>query len=84
MLHNKVSVRKTKSGKVFKVVREHYLRDDIWCGVVKCTVCSSSISSPPILHLNDDSPVQFFSILHTSVILHQIDLLENKVHILIV
>lgn len=32
MLKNKAFVKKTKQGKVLKVVREHYLRDDIWSG----------------------------------------------------
>ena len=32
MLQSKSFVKKTKKGKVLKVVREHYLRDDIWSG----------------------------------------------------
>ena len=32
MLQSKAFVKKTKKGKVLKVVREHYLRDDIWSG----------------------------------------------------
>ena len=30
MLRSKSFVRKTRRGKVMKVVREHYLRNDIW------------------------------------------------------
>lgn len=32
MLKSKAFNKKTKQGKVVKVVREHYLRDDIWSG----------------------------------------------------
>lgn len=31
MLHTKAFVKKTKAGKILRVVREHYLRDDIQC-----------------------------------------------------
>ncbi|KAL5984268.1 Exosome complex exonuclease RRP44 A [Asimina triloba] len=70
MLQSKSFVRKTKQGKVLKVVREHYLRDDIYCGASICKVCDSSAarlssSASPIL------------IVDTNVVLHQIDLLEN-------
>ncbi len=37
-------VKKTKKGKVLKVVNEHYLRDDIWCGSQLCTVCKPTDS----------------------------------------
>ncbi|KAF3440890.1 hypothetical protein FNV43_RR19176 [Rhamnella rubrinervis] len=70
MLHSKSYVKKTRGGKVTKVVREHYLRDDIYCGASICKVCDSSVarlsaSASPIL------------ILDTNVVLNQIDLLEN-------
>jgi exosome complex exonuclease DIS3/RRP44 len=29
-----------RNGKITKVVREHYLRDDIFCGLDGCTLCS--------------------------------------------
>jgi ferredoxin len=28
-----------KKGKVVRVIREHYLRDDIWCRSLACTTC---------------------------------------------
>jgi exosome complex exonuclease DIS3/RRP44 len=40
-LANKVYVRSTKSGKVQKIVREIYLRDDIPCSSRLCTPCAS-------------------------------------------
>lgn len=70
MLQNKSFVRKTKQGKVIKVVREHYLRDDIYCGASFCQRCdtkSARFSSP-------DSTIL---VVDTNVVLNQIDLLEN-------
>ena len=32
MLKSKVFTKKTRKGKILKIVREHYLRDDIWSG----------------------------------------------------
>uniref|UniRef100_A0A8C7N682 Exosome complex exonuclease RRP44 n=1 Tax=Oncorhynchus kisutch TaxID=8019 RepID=A0A8C7N682_ONCKI len=39
MLKSKTFVKKTRSGGIMKIVREHYLRDDIWCGSEVCTEC---------------------------------------------
>lgn len=39
MLQSKAFVKKTRKGKVLKVVREHYLRDDIWSGSPLDTEC---------------------------------------------
>ncbi|KAI8807108.1 hypothetical protein BJ742DRAFT_813489 [Cladochytrium replicatum] len=39
MLKSKAFVRKTKKGNVIKVVKEHYLRDDIFCGIPGCQSC---------------------------------------------
>ena len=30
-----------KKGKVVRVIREHYLRDDIWCKSCACTICNT-------------------------------------------
>ncbi|KAK1326045.1 hypothetical protein QJS10_CPA01g00238 [Acorus calamus] len=70
MLHSKSFVRTTRGGAVKKVVREHYLRDDIYCGSPSCTVCDTknarlSSSAPKVL------------VVDTNVVLNQIDLLEN-------
>ncbi|EXB95112.1 Exosome complex exonuclease [Morus notabilis] len=71
MLQSKSFVKKSKTGRVTKVVREHYLRDDIFCGASFCKLCQQkdprflSSSSSPIL------------VLDTNVVLSQIDLLEN-------
>ena len=39
MLAQKTFIKKTRRGNVIKVVREHYLRDDIYCGSPLCQVC---------------------------------------------
>ncbi|XP_043726094.1 exosome complex exonuclease RRP44 homolog A [Telopea speciosissima] len=70
MLQSKSFVRKTKQGKVIKVVREHYLRDDIYCGASICKVCDSSVARL-------SSYASTILIVDTNVVLHQIDLLEN-------
>ena len=41
MLRGKRFAKKTKRGAVIHVNREHYLRDDIWCGVAECTSCKN-------------------------------------------
>ena len=69
----KSSFRKTKRGKIVHNVREHYLRDDIWCGCVQCGVCNQekvTLGEPQF---------GYFPIFHSSVLLNQIDLLENNV-----
>lgn len=40
MLKSKVFLKKTKRGGILKIVREHYLRDDILCGYPLCPKCS--------------------------------------------
>ncbi|KAH7850041.1 hypothetical protein Vadar_026946 [Vaccinium darrowii] len=71
MLQNKSFVRKTRQGKVVKVVREHYLRDDIYCGAPFCKVCDSSAARL-------SSTASTILIVDTNVVLNQIDLLENE------
>ncbi|XP_077231136.1 ribonuclease II family protein [Tasmannia lanceolata] len=70
MLQSKSFVRKTKQGKVIKVVREHYLRDDIYCGASICKTCDSSVARL-------SSSASQILIVDTNVVLNQIDLLEN-------
>jgi exosome complex exonuclease DIS3/RRP44 len=70
MLQSKSFVRKTKQGKVVKVVREHYLRDDIYCGASFCKVCDTSTARL-------SSSASTILVIDTNVVLNQIDLLEN-------
>nr|AID55111.1 exosome complex exonuclease RRP44 [Cocos nucifera] len=70
MLQSKSFVKKTKQGRVIKVVREHYLRDDIYCGALSCNVCDTSAARL-------SSSASTILIVDTNVVLNQIDLLEN-------
>ncbi|KAK6924586.1 PIN domain [Dillenia turbinata] len=73
MLQSKSFIKKTKQGKVVKVVQEHYLRDDIYCGVSICQKCNSSVARL-VPTTTSSSPIL---VVDTNVVLHQIDLLEN-------
>ena len=58
-----------------KIVREHYLRDDIWCGVKACQQCSQS---DPVLDVKAESNSSVFNFPHfivpdTNIALHQVD-----------
>ncbi len=79
MLASKTFVRKTKKGGILKVVREHYLRDDVWCGVKGCTTCRQqdpTLDSSPHTDSNI-CPWPHFILPDTNVLLHQIDFLED-------
>jgi exosome complex exonuclease DIS3/RRP44 len=73
-------VKKTRQGKILKIIREHYLRDDIGCGSQLCRnkVCSSSFNPrlslgdkiPSISRLLVDQP--HYILPDTNIILHQV------------
>ena len=78
----KSSVRKTKKGSILKVVREHYLRNDIGCGVESCATCppnctSSKLSSIPIVE-SSLCGYPHYIVPDVSVALHQVDFLEDN------
>lgn len=80
-------IRKTARGKVLRVVRERYLRDDIACGSLSCSSCAAISKRYPELPAptlsnngignNSKIPERHYLILDTNVILHQMDLLES-------
>ncbi|KAG5262197.1 hypothetical protein AALO_G00293290 [Alosa alosa] len=79
MLKSKTFVKKTRSGGILKVVREHYLRDDIWCGSEVCEDCKDE---SPVLEKNPCLESSLCTYPHylipdTNVVLHQIDVLED-------
>ena len=60
MLRSKAFTKITKKGAVVKVVKEHYLRDDIPCGLKGCTLgCNDSIK----ITSEDDRPGQLVLLL---------------------
>ncbi|XP_077153363.1 exosome complex exonuclease RRP44 [Ranitomeya variabilis] len=81
MLKSKTFVKKTRSGGILKVVREHYLRDDITCGCHGCDECqqeSPVLQMEPVLQSSlCESP--HYILPDTNVLLHQVDILEDPV-----
>ena len=79
MLKSKSFVKKTRRGAVVRVVREHYLRDDVWCGVKGCEKCkhqSAPLETCPIMD-SDLCPRPHYLVPDTNVVLHQVDVLED-------
>ena len=63
------------------VVREHYLRDDIPCGIIGCTVCPEHSPQQNRLDIRRPSsplPLSSLFIVDTNVVLHQLDLLQSR------
>lgn len=63
------------------MVREHYLRDDIWCGWALCGQCDHKehdkiLDALPI-SLNPNYPYPHILLLDTNVVLDQIDVFEE-------
>lgn len=80
MLKSKTFVKKTRAGGVLKIVREHYLRDDIWCGSEVCKECKDEA---PVLQ--EDARIEsnlcsypHYLIPDTNVLLQQVCAYYNK------
>ncbi|PNF38325.1 Exosome complex exonuclease RRP44 [Cryptotermes secundus] len=72
---------KKRKGSVLKIVREHYLRDDIWCGSDICTICAHQ-NEELVLEKNPQPknkkfPFPHYIVLDTCVVLNQINVLEE-------
>ncbi|XP_072940126.1 exosome complex exonuclease RRP44 [Epargyreus clarus] len=81
MWTTKTFLTKTKRGNILKIVREHYLRDDLLCGSAACNVCPHK-DDEYVLDSNLDSICALYDrghylVLDTNVILHQMDVLEE-------
>lgn len=74
MLKSKTFVKKTRSGGVMKIVREHYLRDDIWCGSEGCTECKqeSTVLQRDACIESNLCNYPHYLIPDTNVVLHQV------------
>ena len=57
-----------------KIVREHYLRDDIWCSSAICDNCDqeSTILDPKPDSRSGICPFPHYLIPDTNVVLHQV------------
>ncbi|EDV25093.1 uncharacterized protein TRIADDRAFT_25898 [Trichoplax adhaerens] len=81
MLKSRTFVKKTRKGGVVKVVQEHYLRDDVWCGVIGCSSCNTTqaVLDPQCLNVQSNlCPKSHFIIPDTNVVCKQIDILEEN------
>ncbi|KAJ7806157.1 hypothetical protein B0H14DRAFT_2876773 [Mycena olivaceomarginata] len=72
--------KKTARGKVIKVLRERYLRDDVGCGIQNCSACDNSTADS--LPFSGDTqhksfPQGHFILPDTNVFLSQMDLMES-------
>uniref|UniRef100_A0A8D3D1Q2 Exosome complex exonuclease RRP44 n=1 Tax=Scophthalmus maximus TaxID=52904 RepID=A0A8D3D1Q2_SCOMX len=74
MLKSKTFVKKTRSGGVMKIVREHYLRDDIWCGSEACSGCKqeSTVLQTDACMESSLCSYPHYLVPDTNVVLHQI------------
>ncbi|KAL3151102.1 hypothetical protein ABBQ38_012969 [Trebouxia sp. C0009 RCD-2024] len=71
MLQSKAFVKKTRKGKVLKVVREHYLRDDIWSGSPLDAECDQDA-------VKLSASAAHYLIVDTNIVLQQMDFLEHQ------
>lgn len=79
-MFQKSYIKKTKSGAVHKVVKEHYLRDDIWCSVVGCRECNCTTTSILDLmrsEINTNISDPYLLVVSAEIILHHPDFLEH-------
>nr|XP_056717723.1 exosome complex exonuclease RRP44 [Euleptes europaea] len=87
MLTSRTFVKRTRGGAVRKVVREHYLRDDIACGLAGCRLCGPEGAGRPCLEAppgpgsaaSSLCPQPHYLLPDTNLLLHQIDILEDPV-----
>ncbi|RXW25770.1 hypothetical protein EST38_g55 [Candolleomyces aberdarensis] len=75
--------KKTARGKVIKVLRERYLRDDVGCGIHNCRECSEACTPSSSLLPESGAehslfPDGHFVLPDTNVFLSQMDLLESS------
>lgn len=77
MLKSKTFLKKTRAGGVMKIVREHYLRDDIGCGAPGCAACGGAHEGPvlepqPLDPESSLCPQPHYLLPDTNVLLHQV------------
>lgn len=79
MLTSKTFLKKNKRGNVLKIVREHYLREDLSCGSDLCNECDSkeAVLEKCPQHKSTVYSNPHYLLLDTNIILEQIDVLEE-------
>ncbi|RHZ52885.1 hypothetical protein Glove_456g19 [Diversispora epigaea] len=78
MLYSKTYLKRTKKGNAVKVVKEHYLREDIWCYVENCTFCEHT---EPVLseeaRCTELLKFPHYIVPDTNVLLNQMDIIKH-------
>ncbi|KAL7747161.1 exosome catalytic subunit dis3 [Sorochytrium milnesiophthora] len=80
MLKSKAFVKRTKKGNVVTVVKEHYLRDDIYCGSRLCTKCGQAdpvLAAEPISLKGGDVLGPHYLVPDTNLFLQNMDFVEH-------
>uniref|UniRef100_A0A8C0DT32 PIN domain-containing protein n=1 Tax=Balaenoptera musculus TaxID=9771 RepID=A0A8C0DT32_BALMU len=77
MLKSRTFLKKTRAGGVMKIVREHYLRDDIGCGASGCAACGGAhegtvLEPQPLDRVSSVCPQPHYLLPDTNVLLHQV------------
>uniref|UniRef100_A0A8C4VHD3 Exosome complex exonuclease RRP44 n=1 Tax=Gopherus evgoodei TaxID=1825980 RepID=A0A8C4VHD3_9SAUR len=77
MLTSRTFLKRTRAGAVMKVVREHYLREDIACGAAACEQCGQQPGEPrleaqPSGAASSLCPAPHYLLPDTNVLLHQV------------
>ncbi|ESN99274.1 hypothetical protein HELRODRAFT_189048 [Helobdella robusta] len=92
MLRQKIFIKKSKRNNILKIVREHYLREDIPCGVEFCSPCNILVANnndhnfhrTPVLLSSSSEGINGLHksaallIPDTNVFLHQMDVMEHS------
>lgn len=66
--------KRTRRGRVVKLVQERYLRSDLQCGYMRGS--TMAVSSDDLRRLVEEAPHKHILVLDTNIALHQIDVLE--------
>ncbi|KAI8575331.1 hypothetical protein K450DRAFT_262255 [Umbelopsis ramanniana AG] len=77
-LRAKSFIKRTKKGNVIKVIKEHYLRDDIWCSSALCESCNHTdalLSATP--RATESFRTPHYIVPDTNVFMNQIDIMEH-------
>lgn len=63
--------RITKRGRLLRVLKEHYLRDDIPCGVVDCPACGEQLQRSGAVWLSQEPANGTILVIDTNIVLHR-------------
>lgn len=88
-MHDRIFTKKTRRGQILKIVREHYLRDDLCCGSESCTNSSCLPAQQQLLSqqklLLESLPksisaltdLPHYLVPDTNIILHQVSIKQK-------